>query len=52
MRFFFRFEIEHLVARSSLALESVFGDFAGGPVTADSRDYLVVCRRPSHLTRA
>lgn len=46
MRFFFRFEIEHLVARSSLALDTIYGDFAGGPVTADSREYLVVCRRP------
>jgi hypothetical protein len=46
MRFFFRFEIEHLVARSKLALETVYGDFAGGPLTASSREYVVVCRRP------
>jgi SAM-dependent methyltransferase len=45
MRFFFRFEIEHLVARSRLRLESLHGDFAGGPLTADSREYVVVCRR-------
>lgn len=45
MRFFFRFEIEHLVARSKLALETIFGDFTGGPYTADSREYVVVCRR-------
>jgi len=46
MRFFFRFEIEHLVARSKLALDTIDGDFEGGPITADSHDYLVVCRRP------
>jgi len=46
MRFFFRFEIEHLVARSTLALEAIYGDFAGGPVTAESREFVVVCRRP------
>ena len=46
MRFFFRFELEHLVARSSLVLEGLRGDFADGPLTADSRDYVVVCRRP------
>jgi SAM-dependent methyltransferase len=45
MRFFFRFEIEHLVARSKLVLETIHGDFTGGPLTADSRDYVVVCRR-------
>jgi hypothetical protein len=46
MRFFFRFEIEHLVARSKLVLDTIYGDFAGGPVTADSCEFLVVCRRP------
>ena len=46
MRFFFRFEIEHLVARSKLVLESIHGDFAGGPLEAGSRDYVVTCRRP------
>lgn len=45
MRFFFRFEIEHLVARSKLRLETLHGDFAGGPLTAESREYVVVCRR-------
>jgi hypothetical protein len=45
MRFFFRFEIEHLVARSKLSLSKVHGDFAGGPLTAESREYVVVCRR-------
>jgi hypothetical protein len=43
--FFFRFEIEHLVARSGLRLAALDGDFAGGPVTAESREYVVTCRR-------
>jgi SAM-dependent methyltransferase len=46
MRFFFRFEIEHLVARSKLVLEAIHGDFGGGPLTAGSREYVVACRRP------
>ncbi len=46
MRFFFRFEIEHLVARSKLVLEAIHGDFAGGPLEAGSREYVVTCRRP------
>ena len=46
MRFFFRFEIEHLVARSRLALEAIYGDFTEGPMTAASREMVVVCRRP------
>jgi SAM-dependent methyltransferase len=47
MRFFFRFEIEHLVARSKLVLGAVHGDFADGPLTADSREFVVRCRRPA-----
>jgi SAM-dependent methyltransferase len=46
MRFFFRFEIEHLVARSTLRLESIHGSFAGEPLAADSREFIVTCRRP------
>ena len=45
MRFFFRFEIEHLVARSRLRLAALHGDFAGEVLAADSREYVVVCRR-------
>jgi len=45
MRFYFRFEIEHLVARSKLRLEALHGDFEGGPLTAASRELVVVCRR-------
>jgi len=45
MRFFFRFEIEHLVARSMLRLEALHGDFTGRPLTAESREFVVVCRR-------
>jgi SAM-dependent methyltransferase len=46
MRFFFRYELEHLVARSRLELEAISGDFAGGPLEAGSKDFVVTCRRP------
>lgn len=45
MRFFFRFELEHLVARSRLRLEAIHGDFEGGPLTPESREFVVVGRR-------
>ena len=45
MRFFFRFELEHLVARSKLRLEAIHGDFEGGELTPESQEYVVVCRR-------
>jgi SAM-dependent methyltransferase len=46
MRFFFRFEVEHLVARSRLKLESIRGGFDGEPLAADSAELVVTCRRP------
>ena len=47
MRFFFRYEIEHLVARSKLRIEGIAGDYEGGPLTAASREFVVTCRRDS-----
>jgi SAM-dependent methyltransferase len=44
-RFYFRYELEHLVARSKLAIEKIYGDFKGGNLTADSREFIVVCRK-------
>ena len=45
LRFFFRYEIEHLVARSRLTLEAIHGDFEQGPLTEGSQEFVVVCRR-------
>jgi len=45
MRFFFRYELEHLVARSRLGLETIHGDFAGGALTPESVEYVVIARR-------
>ena len=45
MRFFFRRELEHLVARSKLELEHIYGDYEGNELTSDSKDFIVVCRR-------
>lgn len=47
MRFFFRYELEHLVARSRLTLESIQGDFQGGALAPDSQEFVVTCRRAS-----
>jgi SAM-dependent methyltransferase len=49
MRFFFRWEIEHLVARSPFALEAIHGDFAASPLGAESSEFVVVCRREGRL---
>jgi hypothetical protein len=45
MRFFFRHELEHLVARSKLKLDHIYGDYEGHDLTSESKDFIVVCRR-------
>ena len=44
-RFYFRYEIEHLIKRSKLTLEKIHGDFNGGELTESSKEFLVICRR-------
>ncbi len=45
MRFFFRYELEHLVHRSPLTLEAIHGDFEGGPLTPGSSEMVVCAQR-------
>jgi SAM-dependent methyltransferase len=46
MRFFFRYELEHLVRLSRLRLQAVYGDYEEHSIQKDSKDYVLVCRRP------
>ena len=45
MRFFFRYELEHLVRRSRLSLVTIFGDYEEHELGPNSKDFLVVCER-------
>jgi SAM-dependent methyltransferase len=44
MRWFHRFEIEHLLARAGFALEALYGDFARAPFTGASPSIVAVAR--------
>jgi hypothetical protein len=44
-RFYFRYELEHLIARSKLTLEKIWGDFNEGELNGNSREFIVVCRK-------
>jgi hypothetical protein len=44
MRWFHRFEIEHLLARAGFALEALYGDFAHGVFTGASPSIVAVAR--------
>ncbi len=45
MRFYFRYELEHLVRLSKLTLETIYGDYERGALVEGSKDFVVVCRR-------
>ena len=45
MRFFFRYELEHLIARSKLKLKAIYDDFAELPLDSRSKEFLVHCIR-------
>lgn len=43
MRFFFRYEIEHLISISKLKLINLFGDFEEQKLSKNSKEFIVVC---------
>jgi SAM-dependent methyltransferase len=45
MRFFFRFELEHLVERSSFENYRIIGDYNGNELNKESKDFIVICRK-------
>jgi SAM-dependent methyltransferase len=45
LRFFFRYELEHLVKLSRLHLENIFGDYNEGLLNKNSKEFIVVCGR-------
>jgi len=45
LRFFFRYELEHLVERSMFGDYSVYGDYNGNELNSESRDFIVHCRK-------
>ena len=45
LRYFFRFELEHLIERSKFRTYTIEGDFTGGALTNDSKEFLVTCKK-------
>ena len=45
MRFFFRYELEHLIQRSRLNLVKIFGDYEERELGPQSTDFVLVCER-------
>ena len=47
LRFFFRYELEHLMERTKFESYEIQGDFDGNPLTKDSKEFIVVCKKIS-----
>jgi SAM-dependent methyltransferase len=45
LRFFFRYELEHLVERSAFGKYRIMGDYLGNELAQDSREFVVVCQK-------
>jgi len=45
IRYFFRYELEHLINLSPLDLIDIYGDIEGKPLTKDSKNFIVTCKR-------
>jgi len=43
LRYYFRFEIENLIARTKFKLDKIYGDFKYGELNNESADFVIVC---------
>lgn len=49
MRYFFRFELEHLIERSGFESYKILGDYLGNELNSDSKEFIAVCERHLRL---
>lgn len=45
MRYFFRFELEHLVERSRFESYRIIGDYEGNELNQNSKEFIVICQK-------
>ncbi len=45
LRFFFRYELEHLVERSDFGSYRIYGDYQENPLGESSKEFVVVCKK-------
>lgn len=44
-RFFFRYELEHLIERSEFKEYKILGDYQGNELNQESREFIVICQK-------
>lgn len=45
LRFFFRYELEHLIERSDFFKYRILGDYHGNPLDNKSKEFIVICKK-------
>ena len=45
LRYYFRYELEHLVERSEFKTYKILGDYQGNPLNQSSKEFIVVCNK-------
>lgn len=45
LRFFFRYELEHLIERSNFSRFNIIGDYHGNELNQKSKDFILVCHK-------
>jgi SAM-dependent methyltransferase len=45
LRFFFRYELEHLIERSEYSSYTIFGDYKGHSLDESSKEFIVECKK-------
>jgi hypothetical protein len=45
LRFFFRYELEHLIERSDFKNYKIMGDYHGNELNANSKEFIAVCKK-------
>jgi hypothetical protein len=45
LRFFFRYELEHLIERSKFTSYQMFGDYFGNELRKDSKEFITICTK-------
>ena len=45
LRYYFRFELEHLIERSKFGKYRIMGDYLGNPINRSSKDFVVECEK-------
>lgn len=45
LRYFFRFELEHLIRRSAFERYQIIGDYFGNELREDSKEFIMICEK-------